>query len=148
MSKSRNIESSKLQSKKTKLHLYPDRRFYFCFQTMVCRGLIAPQEVSYSSKLHLVHLARKLSSKYPAKNSKGDIKNDKSIHTVQTLELASQSMQKHLDLRILDFYFIYCVNFAAAKDSVIRVSTLGARQAVSLWKTGSDKYLFPQLFTF
>ena len=48
----------------------------------------------------------------------------------------------------VDFYFIYCVNFAAAKDSVIRVSTLGARQAVSLWKTGFDKYLFPQLFTF
>ena len=48
----------------------------------------------------------------------------------------------------VDFYLIYCVNFAAAKDSVIRVSTLGARQAVSLWKTGSDKYLFPQLFTF
>ena len=48
----------------------------------------------------------------------------------------------------VDFYFIYCVNFAAAKDSVIRVSTLGARQAVSLWKTGFDKYLFPQIFIF
>ena len=48
----------------------------------------------------------------------------------------------------VDFYFIYCVNFAAAKDSVTRVSTLGARQAVSLWKTGFDKYLFPQLFVF
>ena len=48
----------------------------------------------------------------------------------------------------VDFYFIYCVNFAAAKDSVIRVSTLGARQAVSLWKTGFDQHLFPQLFTF
>ena len=43
---------------------------------------------------------------------------------------------------------INCANFAAAKDSVTRVSTLGARQAVSLWKTGFDKYLFPQLFTF
>ena len=43
---------------------------------------------------------------------------------------------------------INCANFAVAKDSVTRVSTLGARQAVSLWKTGFDKYLFPQLFVF
>ena len=52
------------------------------------------------------------------------------------------------DALSVDFYLIYCVNFAAAKDSVTRVSTLGARQAVSLWKTGFDKYLFPQLLIF